>query len=122
MTAIRPFATSMDPVCGATRRVWGEEQARADCVVIQGAPRRFAQRIEAIVDDPGSDQDIKAKMADAQGFLEALQGGNAHIGTPFAERTEAKINDLRHQIAMYQAILAKRHPKTRWAHLGLGRS
>jgi hypothetical protein len=64
--------------------------------------------MEAIVDDPGSDQDIRAKMADAQGFLEALEGGNAHIGTPFEGRTEAKILALRHQIAMYQAIIDQR--------------
>ena len=49
------------------------------------------------MDDPGSDQDIRAKMADAQGFLEALEGGNAHIGTPFEGRTEAKILALRHR-------------------------
>jgi hypothetical protein len=37
----------------------------------------------AMVDDPGSDDEMRAKMADAQGFLEALEGGNAHVGTPF---------------------------------------
>ena len=33
------------------------------------------------VDDQGSDHDIRAKIADAQGFLEALEDGNVHIGT-----------------------------------------
>jgi hypothetical protein len=63
----------------------------------------------AIVDDLGSDHDIRAKMADAQGFLEALAGGNVHIGTPFEGRTEAKIHDLRRQIAVYQSIIDERH-------------
>jgi hypothetical protein len=64
-----------------------------------------------IVDDPGSDHDIRAKMADAQGFLEALECGNAHIGTPFEARTEAKIQDLRRQIAVYQSIIDERPAK-----------
>jgi hypothetical protein len=63
----------------------------------------------AIVDDPGSEHFIRAKMADAQGFLEALEGGNVHIGTPFGARTEAKIQELRRQIAMYQSLLDERH-------------
>ncbi len=60
------------------------------------------------MDDPGSDHDIRTKMADAQGFLEALEGGNSHIGTPFEGRTEAKIQELRRQIAMYQSVIAER--------------
>jgi hypothetical protein len=59
--------------------------------------------------DPGSDEDLRIKIADAQGFLEALEGGNIHIGTPFEGRTEAKIYDLRRQIAMYQSIIDQRH-------------
>ena len=46
-------------------------------------------------------------MADAQGFLEALEAGNVHIGTPFEGRTEAKIQELRRQIAMYQSLIAE---------------
>jgi hypothetical protein len=69
----------------------------------------LAQRMVAIVDDPGSDHDIRAKMADAQGFLEALEGGNVHIGTPFEGRTKAKIQELRRQIAMYQSVIDERH-------------
>jgi len=65
----------------------------------------------AIVDDPDSDHDIRAKMADAQGFLEALEGGNAHIGTPSEGRTEAKIQELRRQIAMYQSVIDERQAK-----------
>jgi hypothetical protein len=61
------------------------------------------------MNDPGSDEDLRIKIADAQGFLEALEGGNIHIGTPFEGRTEAKINDLRRQIAMYQSIIDQRH-------------
>jgi len=53
------------------------------------------------MNDPGSDEDLRTRIADAQGFLEALEGGNIHIGTPFEGRTEAKIYDLRRQIAMY---------------------
>ena len=56
-----------------------------------GWKRCLAQRMVAIMDDPGSDHDIRTKMADAQGFLEALEAGNVHIGTPFEGRTEAKI-------------------------------
>jgi hypothetical protein len=62
----------------------------------------------AMVDDPGSDDEMRAKMADAQGFLEALEGGNAHVGTPFEGRTEAKILELRRQIAMYQSVIDER--------------
>ena len=63
---------------------------------------------EEIVDIPGSDQEIRAKMAEAQEFLKALESGNLHIGQPLEGRTEAKIADLRRQIAMYQSILDKR--------------
>jgi len=55
------------------------------------------------------DEDINAKLAEAQEFLKALEGGNLHIGTPHEGRTEAKIYDLKRQIAMYQSILDKRH-------------
>jgi hypothetical protein len=68
----------------------------------------------AIVDDLGSDHDIRAKMADAQGFLEALEGGNAHIGTPFEGRTEAKIQELQRQIAVYQSVIDKRRYTNRF--------
>ena len=63
----------------------------------------------AIVDDPGSEHDIRAKMADAQGFLEALEGGNVRIGNSFQGRTEAKIQELRRQIAMYRSVIDERH-------------
>jgi hypothetical protein len=61
------------------------------------------------MNDPGSDEDLRTRIADAQGFLEALEGGNIHIGTPFEGRTEAKVYDLRRQIAMYQSIIDQRH-------------
>jgi len=56
----------------------------------------------------GSDDNIKAKITEAQEFLEALETGNLHIGAPFEGRTEAKIHDLRRQTAMFQLILDKR--------------
>jgi len=40
-------------------------------------------------------------------MLHALQSGHLHIGGPFDGRTEAKIADLRRQIAQYQSILDK---------------
>jgi hypothetical protein len=61
------------------------------------------------MNDPDSDEDLRTRIADAQGFLEALEGGNIHIGTPFEGRTEAKVYDLRRQIAMYQSIIDQRH-------------
>ncbi len=64
--------------------------------------------MEAVVDDPGSDEDIRAKLAEANGFLKALESGNLHIGAPFENRTEAKIYDLKRQIAMWHSILDKR--------------
>jgi hypothetical protein len=42
----------------------------------------------AIVDDLGSEHDIRAKMADAEGFLEA-GGWQRTYRTPFEGRTEA---------------------------------
>jgi hypothetical protein len=60
------------------------------------------------VDDPGGDEDIKAKMAEANEFLKALESGNLHIGAPFEGRTDAKIYDLKRQVAMWQSILDKR--------------
>jgi hypothetical protein len=53
------------------------------------------------------DDDIRAKLADAQAMLEALESGNLHIGRPFEGRTEAKMYDLRRKIAEYQSILDK---------------
>ena len=47
-----------------------------------------------------SDEDIKDKVAEANEFLKALEGGDLHIGAPFEGRTEAKIHDLKRQIAM----------------------
>jgi hypothetical protein len=52
--------------------------------------------------------DIRAKLDEAQEMLDVLQSGNLHIGRPFEGRTEAKIADLRRQIAEYQSILDKR--------------
>jgi hypothetical protein len=52
-------------------------------------------------------EDTKEKLAEAQDFLKALEGGNLHIGAPFEERTEAKAQDLRRQITMYRAIIEK---------------
>lgn len=60
-------------------------------------------------EDPDSDEAIKAKIAEAQNWLEGLEGGTLHIGAPYEGRTEAKIYDLKRQIAIYQSILDKRH-------------
>lgn len=59
--------------------------------------------------DPDSDEAIKAKIAEAQDFLEGLEGGTLHIGAPYERRTEARIYDLKLKIAMYQSILDKRN-------------
>jgi hypothetical protein len=69
----------------------------------------LAPSMETVVDtDPDSDEAIKAKIAECQTFLEALESGNLHIGAPFEGRTEARIDDLKRKIAMYQSILDKR--------------
>ncbi len=60
-------------------------------------------------DNSDSDEAIEAKIAEAQNLLEGLEGGTLHIGAPYEGRTEAKIYDLKRQIAMYQSILDKRH-------------
>ena len=56
-----------------------------------------------------TDDDIKAKLAEAEEFLEGLRSGKLHIGRPFEGRTEAKMADLQRQIAMYRSILDRRH-------------
>ncbi len=56
----------------------------------------------------GKDE-ISARLAEAQEMLESLQTGNLHIGAPFEGRTEAKMYDLRRQIAEYQSILGNLH-------------
>lgn len=53
--------------------------------------------------------DIEAKLAEAQEWLRSLEAGNLHIGGPFEGRTEAKIFDLKRQIAEYESILEKRN-------------
>ena len=53
--------------------------------------------------------EIKAEQVELTEMLEALHGGNLHIGAPFEGRTEAKIADLRRQIAQYQAMIDKQH-------------
>ena len=57
---------------------------------------------------PLSDEDIKARLAEDEDFLTALQSGNIHIGHPSEGPTEAKIADLRRQIAIWQSLLVKR--------------
>ena len=60
------------------------------------------------METPASGHDeIRAKLAEAQEMLEALQSGKLHIGRPFEGRTEAKMFDLRRKIAEYQSILDK---------------
>jgi hypothetical protein len=51
--------------------------------------------------------EIRAKLIEAQDMLEALQGGQLHIGNSFEGRTEAKMYGLRRQIAMYESMLDK---------------
>jgi hypothetical protein len=62
---------------------------------------------EAVMAHSAND-DIEAKLIEAQEMLAALEGGNLHIGRPFEGRTEAKMYDLRRKIAEYQAILDKK--------------
>ena len=50
---------------------------------------------------------IRETVALLQEMLRDLEGGHLHLGQPFDERTEAKITDLRRQIAQYQSILDK---------------
>ena len=57
---------------------------------------------------PLSDEDIKARLAEDEDFLTALQGGNLHVGHPPEGRREAKVADLQRQIAIWQSLLAKR--------------
>jgi hypothetical protein len=54
------------------------------------------------------DEDVNAKLAEAEEFLEALESGKLHIGAPFEGRTEAKMHDLRRQIATYRQTLSRR--------------
>jgi hypothetical protein len=60
------------------------------------------------VDNHDSDDEIRAKIADANEFLRVLQSANLHTGVPLENRTEAKIYDLKRQIATWQSILDKR--------------
>ena len=62
------------------------------------------------MDGSGSDEDITAKIAEANEFLKGLESGDLHIGAPFENRTEAKIYDLKRQIAIWQSVLDKRDP------------
>jgi hypothetical protein len=54
--------------------------------------------------------DIKAKLAEAEEFLEGLRSGNLHIGNPSEGRSEAKMADLQRQIEMYRLILERLPP------------
>jgi hypothetical protein len=56
-------------------------------------------------------EDTYARLAEAQKFLTALESGALHIGLPQEGRTEAKIFDLKRQIAMYGAIIEKRNAR-----------
>jgi hypothetical protein len=55
--------------------------------------------------------EIKAKLAEAQEWLAALEKGDMHIGAPFEGRTEAKIHELRRQIDMYESMLEQAAPR-----------
>ena len=52
--------------------------------------------------------EIRAKIADANEFLRALESANLYIGVPLENCTEAKIFDLKRQISMWQSILDRR--------------
>lgn len=54
---------------------------------------------------------IEERLAEAQAMLEALKKGNLHIGAPGEGRTEAKMFDLRRQIADYRKILKGAMPR-----------
>jgi hypothetical protein len=56
-------------------------------------------------------EETYARLAEAQKFLSALESGALHIGLPHEGRTEAKIVDLKRQIAMHRATIDK-HNRT----------
>jgi hypothetical protein len=58
--------------------------------------------------DDDSDEALRAKIAENEKFIEALESGGAHIGLPYEGRSEAKVLDLKRQNAMWQSILDKR--------------
>jgi hypothetical protein len=60
---------------------------------------------------PLSDEDIKARLAEDEDFLTALQNGNLDIGHPSEGRTEAKMAELQRQIAFWQFLLVKRRAR-----------
>jgi uncharacterized coiled-coil protein SlyX len=49
--------------------------------------------------------EIEAKLAEALDHLETLESGDVHLGGLFSGRTEAKILDLKRQIAEHQSVL-----------------
>jgi hypothetical protein len=58
--------------------------------------------------DDDSDEALKAKIAENEKFIEALDSGEVHIGLPYEGRSEDKVLDLKRQNAMWQSILDKR--------------
>lgn len=70
-----------------------------------------------VVISTDSDEDIKAKIAENQVFLDELESGRVHIGHPAEGRTEAKIAQLRRDNAMYQSILDKRHSPAEFSRI-----
>ncbi len=53
--------------------------------------------------------EIDATLVKLREMLKALESGDLHIDAPFKGRTEAKVADLRRQIAQYQALLDKQY-------------
>jgi hypothetical protein len=51
--------------------------------------------------------EIRAKLADAEAMLVGLESGGLHLGLPFEGRSEAKAAGLRQDIARYKAILGE---------------
>ena len=50
----------------------------------------------------------EAKLKEAQDFLAGLESGHLQIGHPSEGRTEAKIADLKREIAMYERLIEKK--------------
>ncbi len=57
------------------------------------------------------DNEAKSKLADARIALRALTVGSRELGPPFKDRSKAKVRELKHQILMYRATIAKRRAK-----------
>jgi transcription elongation GreA/GreB family factor len=58
------------------------------------------------------DEEIRAQLTEAREILKALEVSNLDLGGERQGRTEARVQELRRQIAMYQSILEKHQVRT----------